>query len=172
MEPNERQKLQRLYELYEQPMYRIAYAFLHDVPQAEDAVSDAFVKIIGKLHKIGEPDSPKTKGYIVKVIKSTAVSIYRRNKRRSLCEVPVSDDTLQIADPRDCFEKITCSDTEQLLQTVSESDRRILMLRCGCDLPWREIAEKTAMSEANVRKRFERVRKKILKTKGGNNDEN
>ena len=36
MRPEERQKVQRLYELYEQPMYRIAYAFLHDSSQAED----------------------------------------------------------------------------------------------------------------------------------------
>ena len=36
------EKLQRLYQLYEQPMYRIAYAILHHVEQSEDAVSDAF----------------------------------------------------------------------------------------------------------------------------------
>ena len=51
-------KLQRLYELYEQPMYRIAFAVLRSSGLAEDAVSDAFVRIIKKLDRIGEADSP------------------------------------------------------------------------------------------------------------------
>ena len=172
MRPEERQKVQRLYELYEQPMYRIAYAFLHDSSQAEDAVSDAFVKLIGRLGRIGEPESPKTKGYVVKVIKSTSVAVYRRNKRRSLRELPVSDDTLQIPDPNSCFEYDSGDAAESLLSAVGEGDRRILMLRCGCELPWKDIAEKTAMSEANVRKRFERARKKIINAKGGKYNEN
>ena len=40
------QKLHSLYELYEQPMYRIAFAVLHSSSLAEDAVSDAFVTVI------------------------------------------------------------------------------------------------------------------------------
>ena len=67
MEQSQSLKLQKLYELYEQPMYRIAYAVLHDTALAEDAVHDAFVRLVSRLEKIGEPDSPKTKGYIVKV---------------------------------------------------------------------------------------------------------
>ena len=42
MEFSDAHKLKELYELYEQPMYRIAYAFLHNKEMAEDAVSDAF----------------------------------------------------------------------------------------------------------------------------------
>lgn len=39
----DQEKLDQLYALYEQPMYRIAYAILHHTEQAEDAVSDAFL---------------------------------------------------------------------------------------------------------------------------------
>lgn len=48
MDRNDNQKLKRLYELYEQPMYRIAYAVLHNSYLAEDAVSEAFVRLIKK----------------------------------------------------------------------------------------------------------------------------
>ena len=51
------QKLHSLYELYEQPMYRIAFAVLHSSSLAEDAVSDAFVTVIRHLHKFKEPVS-------------------------------------------------------------------------------------------------------------------
>ena len=85
MELNDHTKLLRLYELYEQPMYRIAFAVLHDSALAEDAVHDAFVRIIGKLKKLGAPDSPKTKAYIVKTVQSTSITIYRRNRRGQHC---------------------------------------------------------------------------------------
>ena len=48
----QKEKLHQLYALYEQPLYRIAYAILHQTEQAEDAVSDAFLKIISHLDQI------------------------------------------------------------------------------------------------------------------------
>ena len=71
MTSEDSEKIRELYEIYEQPMFRIAYAILHDSALAEDAVSDAFIRIIGKLDRLKAPDSPKTKQYIVKTIKST-----------------------------------------------------------------------------------------------------
>lgn len=47
----EQEKLKLLYDIYEQPMYRIAYAILHHTEQAEDAVSDAFLRILKNLKK-------------------------------------------------------------------------------------------------------------------------
>lgn len=46
-----REKLDILYNLYEQPMYRVAYAILHKKCQAEDAVSESFIKIAENLGK-------------------------------------------------------------------------------------------------------------------------
>ncbi|MBQ6211654.1 MAG: hypothetical protein IJJ57_02015, partial [Ruminococcus sp.] len=48
---DETEKLKKLYSIYEQPMYRIAYAVLHDEGLAEDAVSEAFIRIMRKLSK-------------------------------------------------------------------------------------------------------------------------
>ena len=39
-------KIEQLYTIYEQPMYRIAYAILKNEWQAEDAVSDSFEKLL------------------------------------------------------------------------------------------------------------------------------
>ena len=78
MTQKDSEKLKILYELYEQPMYRIAFAVLHSSPLAEDAVSDAFVTVIRHLNKFKEPDSDKAKAYIIKIIKSSAINIYRK----------------------------------------------------------------------------------------------
>ena len=79
----DQEKLDQLYALYEQPMYRIAYAILHHTEQAEDAVSDAFLRIMKNLKKIGNVQSEKTKHYIVCIIRSTAINQYRQNQRDS-----------------------------------------------------------------------------------------
>ena len=47
------QKLERLFDLYETKMFKIAFYILKDKGQAEDAVQDAFIKLILNLKKQG-----------------------------------------------------------------------------------------------------------------------
>ena len=60
-----KEKLHKLYRLYEKPMYHIAYAVLHHTQQTEDAVSEAFCKVIRHLNQIDEPESPRTRQYMI-----------------------------------------------------------------------------------------------------------
>lgn len=169
METCDSMKLQKLYELYEQPMYRIAYAVLHNAELAEDAVHDAFVRLVSRLDKIGEPDSPKTKGYIVKVIKSTSITLYRQNKRKFMYEQPIDDDTMKLPD--------TITDVESnvlktgLLNSMNPTERMIVQLRCEYGLSWKEVAQRTDLNESSVRKRFERIKQKLNNSKGEIYDE-
>lgn len=167
MEFSDAHKLKELYELYEQPMYRIAYAFLHNKEMAEDAVSDAFVRIIGKIRRLGEADSPKTKAYIIKVIKSTSIGIYRKNKRTFIHELPMNEDTYDIPDVYTDVEGSVITDSRgELLDALSETDRRIIVLRCRDEMQWKEVADIVSLSETAVRKRFERAKRQIIKLRG------
>lgn len=173
MDLKESIKIQKLYEIYEQPMYRIAYAFLHNREMAEDAVSEAFVRIIGKINRLGDAESPKTKSYIVKVIKSTSIGIYRRNKRKYTYEQPIDDNIMQLSDPLTNVEdKIIAGSTGEIMNGLEETDRTIVMFRCRYEMPYKEIAQRTSMSEAAVRKRFERAKRRIIKLRGENPNEN
>lgn len=173
MDLKESIKIQKLYEIYEQPMYRIAYAFLHNREMAEDAVSEAFVRIIGKIKRLGDAESPKTKSYIVKVIKSTSIGIYRRNKRKYMYEQPIDDNIMQLSDPlTDVEDKIIAGSTGEIMNGLEETDRTIVMFRCRYEMPYKEIAQRTSMSEAAVRKRFERAKRRIIKLRGENPNEN
>lgn len=160
------EKLRALYRLYEQPMYRIAFAVLHDAALAEDAVSDAFMRIIDKLGRLDSPDSRRTKAYIVRTVKSVSISIYRKNKRRTEREINIDDDTVQYRDPKQDVEGYVLehrSRLEDVLDSIGETDRRIVLLRCRDELSWREVSEKMSITEATARKRFERARKRIMK---------
>jgi RNA polymerase sigma-70 factor (ECF subfamily) len=165
---NTEEKLKKLYETYEQPMYRIAYAILHNTTQAEDAVSDAFLKIIKNINKINETDSISTKNYIIKIIKSTSINIYRENKNASENTTELDDTAFQISDENSSAEKIlndfeSKAEINDFLSKLSPKDREIIILRCIQELSFREISLKLSISEPTARKRFERARKSILK---------
>lgn len=164
MTKEESAKLKRLFEIYEQPMYRIAFAVLKDSAAAEDAVSDAFMRIIPKIGKIGEPDSPKTKSYIIKILKNTAIDIYRRKIRFNSYFMDAEEEFDKIPDTSENYDDIVFSDkTEKMLDSLGKTDRQIILLRCSEEMTWREVADSLEMTESNVRKRYERAKKKLLK---------
>lgn len=176
MKPDDTEKLNRIYEIYEQPMYRIAFAVLKNPELAEDAVSDAFVRIIDRLNKIKSPESDKTKAYIVKIIKSTSINIYRKKKRSLVRELPIDNSIVQIPDSSQNIEEYITSemdrqDKRNLLNKLNDTDRNIIILRCENELSWKEIAECTSITEATARKRFERAKKKLINMKGELYDE-
>ena len=186
-----KEKLHILYQLYEKPMYHIAYAILHHTQQTEDAVSEAFCKVIRHLDKIGDPESPRTKQYIIRIIRNTAINQYRKNAREADRRTVWDDRILQIPD------ETAASPAEQqeeqqhqqailteMLESLSETDRQIVLppwswkaqassvvrrppaILCQNNLPFREIAQRCGIKEAAARKRFERARKTMMKQKG------
>lgn len=166
--PEEQEKLDHLYHIYEQPMYRIAYAILHHTQQAEDAVSDAFLRIIQNLRKIDAVDSEQTKRYIVRIIRSTAINQYRKNQKESARWTTWDDKIMQIPDKSDDIEQLLTNVIQEeaiatLLEPLGETDKQIVLMRCQEELSFREIASQLAIQEAAARKRFERAKKTIRK---------
>ncbi|MBR1528951.1 MAG: sigma-70 family RNA polymerase sigma factor [Oscillospiraceae bacterium] len=164
-------KLEKLYQLYEKPFYHIAYSVLHHHQQAEDAVSDAFYQVMTHLDKIGEPDSPATKNYMIKIIKNTAINQYRKNIRQNqYCtdlddSVPDSENEIE-----NTIKKSTLRQTlSELFSLVSETDKKIILLHCQENQTFKQIADTLGMKETAVRKRFERARKRMSAQKGKEN---
>lgn len=169
--PEKQEKLNQLYAVYEQPMYRIAYAILHHTQQAEDAVSDAFLRIIQNLHKIGDVNSEQTKHYIIQIIRSTSINQYRKNQKESTRWAAWDDKIMQIADKRNDIEQLLANAAQEesiasLLDSLGETDRKIVLMRCQEELSFREIAAQLSIQEATARKRFQRAKKTIQKQKG------
>ena len=49
----------------------------------------------------------------------------------------------------------------RLKDSLSEEERALLLLRVEQSMPWKEVAEALSLPEAAVRKRFERLKKKL-----------
>ena len=66
--PEEKSLFEQIYLEYRGLMYHVAYEILHNDQDAEDAVHQAFVKIVENIKKIDDPVCPKTHGYVVTII--------------------------------------------------------------------------------------------------------
>jgi RNA polymerase sigma-70 factor (ECF subfamily) len=128
------------------------------------------------MHKFGDLNSAGTKAYIIRIIKSSAINIYRKNKKKSEREVSIDDDVLQYRDPHQdvehcVIERHGASQVSEMIDGLGESDRSIVLLRCRDGMSWKEVSEKLSITEENARKRFQRIRKKLISMKGEISDE-
>ena len=160
----DKEKLEDLYRIYEKPLFRIAYAVLHDHTQAEDAVSEAFCRVIRHIGKIGKPDSPQTKQYMIQVIRSTAFLQYRKNQKHAERFETLDEHHAEIPDTRQTqrMERVSLLETlTSLLGILSETDRQIVVWYGRDGIGFDRIAARLGMTESAVRKRFERARKRM-----------
>ena len=86
----DRYLVEQLYQQYRSTMFGVAFKILNDAPLAEDAVSEALIKIIRHRNKLTDIFCHKTRAYIVSIIRTTSYDLLQKRNRH----VHVSDDEL------------------------------------------------------------------------------
>ena len=162
--------IEACYKLYEQKMYYVAYRILGDERQAEDAVQDAFVKLMQHEVDFDDPNSDDCKRYIITVIKNTSINLYNKNKRTNeVFFFTEQDDETIAAGEQELYQEV--SEIETLMNYLPEKYHDVIYYRVIEELSVKETAMKLGISEANVRKRYERAREMMKKMyEGRNND--
>ncbi len=159
--------IERCYKLYEQKMYQIAYSILRDEGMAEDAVQDAFLKLMKSDTYFHDVKSDDCKRYIITVIKHSSITIYNRKKRES--------EIIYLSDRDEDFEQLEeTEDTDRqnlriLMNKLPSKYYEVVDCMVVKELSVRETARELEITEANVRKRFERAKfllKSIMKGSG------
>lgn len=154
--------LEQLYDAYEYKMYGIAYSILNNEGQAEDAVQDAFLKLIPHLGGINSVASVETKRLITYTIKNISIDIYRRNMKESELFTKGVDEPVISENHQGTAYVKTIEDREivvQLLSSLPSKYREIIRYRCYYELSYKEISLLLDISEKAAAKRYERGRK-------------
>lgn len=159
---DEKNTFTALYRLYEHGMYRIAFAILHDRFLAEDAVHDAFLRLVPYIPKINDLRCHKTKALTVIIIRSTAIDLYRTRKRQFQNEEAACCDD----EPDPCELPLDRAITADQLQALTDgliNDKKefldVLTLRYLYGYDDEEIAHLLGISHAAVRQRMSRAHK-------------
>jgi RNA polymerase sigma-70 factor (ECF subfamily) len=146
-----------LYNKYKNLLFYVTNKILADPSLSEDAVHQAFVKIIENLDKIEDIYCHKTKSYIVTIVRHCAINIYNYRKRH--LEIPYDDFRDTIADKIEFQE-----DMGSLAEAVAKLPviyRTVLTLKYVHDYTNPEIANVLDITETTVRKRIERAKLKV-----------
>ncbi len=166
MPNNEEDIIDSLYKLYEQSMYYEAYKILHDEYLAEDAVHEAFLRLIRNRDKISNPSFHEVRNYAYKTLKSAALDIYRRQKkqRENCCESIETAESLFNDDNEN---------SNDIVLLISElPPKYATVMRClfirGLNI--HETSAVLQISEACIRKRCERARKLLKRIKEDKED--
>ncbi|ADY55754.1 RNA polymerase, sigma-24 subunit, ECF subfamily [Syntrophobotulus glycolicus DSM 8271] len=154
----EKRKFERLYLEYKQTMYYAAYRILKNVHNSEDAVHQAFLRVISNLDKINEADCHKTQAFLVVITEHIAIDIYRKQKR----ENTLSYDELEIyiADMSSQSNEDT-NDVINAIAKLSVNYSTVLRLKFSQGYTDTEIAQILDITEENVRQRISRAKKKL-----------
>ena len=153
----EKRKFERIYTEYRQTMYFTAYRILNNVHTAEDAVHQAFLRVIEHLDKIDETNCHKTRGFLVIITEHIAIDMYRKRK----CERTCSYDDMEFS-IADTAEQVASSDEISLaIAKLPVNYSTVLRLKFSHGYTDAEIAAILSITEENVRQRISRAKKKL-----------
>ena len=77
----DRSVVERVYERYRRLMYKVAFGFLDDPEDAEDAVQQAFLSMIEHVERLREVADDKFPAYVSIITERKAIDILRKKRR-------------------------------------------------------------------------------------------
>lgn len=158
-------KATEIYLKYYSTMLYKAYSILHNKESAKDAVSEAMIKIIKNIDKIGEVSSYKTRGYIVIIVKNTAFDILK--KQKAMPEDPVDlvedmpDSVISLIDnfvSEENYQKII-----NAIHSLPDSLRDVMYMSAVEEYDNKSISKMLNLSYDVVKMRLSRAKKEVRK---------
>ena len=158
-----------IYSRYSTRMKNYAYSILRNEHDAEDAVQEAFLKLMKSNVDFKDAKSDECKQYIITIIKHASIDIYNRKKREQ--------ELIFFSDENSDFDRSKPEALDEQQQQIREVMDKLpakyySVVNCMVvkELSVKETANELSISEDNVRKRFERAKlllKTIMKGCGG-----
>lgn len=160
-------KLERIYEKYKRIMYKEAYTILKDVDDTEDAVQQAFVRIVNCIDRIKEEEAGMTCNFLKIVVRNVAKDIYK--KRLYLNTKEDTIDSLEEVLSSDCKEvtdividKESVSRIAKEIENLPEIYRDVLLLEKVYGYSREDSMRILGANYETLKKRLTRAKTKLL----------
>lgn len=158
----EADKFTRVYERYHRALYGVALSILKEQAAAEDAVQNAFLRVLKNLDKIEEEDCSKTRAFLIVIVRRECFKIY--NQRRESGAVPFEDylASEEAGEGLCAREDWTVSDVGEAMRRLPEVDQALLVGKYAHGYSYRELAVLLDLSESNVSVRIVRAKRRVM----------
>ncbi len=148
----DRAKFEQLYLRYRGMMLYVAMGVLHDGPDAEDAVHQAFLSVLENLEKLPEVESPKTQAYVVTVTERKAIDMLRAEKNYVEIEVEALGRE---------FQAPGASGLEDAMERLPARYREVMLLRYQQGYDTKEMAQMMGIKRESVEKLLWRAKSRL-----------
>lgn len=164
-DPADELKFDEIYRKYKGMMFRVANSVLKNKEDAEDALSEALLKLAKNIYKIRKLSCEELEGFLVTLSRNVAIDAYRKFQNKSdnhdFDEVCGTNRVGQTATPdvltaflsKEGYKRIVA-----LIENMSDTYKDVMRLRFVFENSNDEIAEITGLTKTNVETRISRGR--------------
>jgi len=149
-----------LYDSYIDQIFAYIYRKTSDRELAEDLCTQVWIKAMESLKWFEYDECSSFKSWLYRIAGNTVIDYYRTHRNNvdieTIIEPGISHDFAAQIDAKDKLEKV-----KEFLNTLSDTQKEIFILRIWDDLSYREIAEILGNSQENTRKIFSRTLKML-----------
>jgi RNA polymerase sigma-70 factor (ECF subfamily) len=148
------QSFQAFYSANKDKLFAYLMRMTGDYQLACDIMQESFTRFLERYGR----QSPK-RSLLFAIARNAALDDARKNSRIHAADTNDAEDAND--QERRLLVRESCRDVLKALQTLKKNERDILSLVVSSDLSYREVAELTGMSEANVKVTVHRARVKL-----------
>ena len=154
---NDSDKFEKIYTQYVRLMMYKATEILHDASLAEDAVSEAFIRIYKNLHKLEDDiPSPRTASFVVTVVKNTALTILKKQDYTEI--LPLDENMYDEYDIEDnVLSDISADEITDMINSLGDDLKNVFIFYYEFDMSLKEIGAALGIT-ANTAARSTRAR--------------
>lgn len=159
--PEEKVRFEQIYLKYRDTMFRVADSILHNEQDAEDAVHDAFLRIIKKFSKFQNTPAEDLAPQVVVIARNEAISL--RRKKKDVAPLEEWDGFAETAEAVSDYHSLVEAFTRLPVTYRAAMEMKLLGYSDG------EIAAKLGLSKTAVSTRISRGRqflRKIVEREG------
>ncbi|NEM99631.1 RNA polymerase sigma factor [Pontibacter burrus] len=165
---------EQLVNRHKNKVFTTILLIVKDTYIAEDLMQDAFIKAIHTMKSGRYNEEGKFSSWICRIAHNLAIDFFRKEKRSPMITLEDGSNVFNtLAFAADSAESLqiqedTFARLRELIQTLPQSQREVLMMRHYADMSFQEIADATGVSinTALGRMRYALInlRKKMLKS--------
>jgi len=146
-------KFEEIYNTYSPKIFRLCMGYVNDKDWAKDLTQETFIQVWQNLHKFRNESSVGT--WIFRIASNICLRQIERSSKMQKAEVP-----FQIEDKKEETLNEQIELLYKCINTLEESDRLIISLVLE-DLPQKDIAIITGISEGNIRVKIHRIKQTL-----------
>lgn len=155
-DPVQRNELEEFYKNNKNCFLNIAYIYLHNRDDAEDAVQEAFSEIIRKPDNFFSVAPKNRVSFMVAVVRNISSDMFNKKNKVPLEELDEDDsyDDNPFSFEDSMIGKVSRDRLKQFIRSLPPLQRDVLTLRCLMGFSTDETAERLNISQSAVKKRL------------------